>query len=86
MKDPGRPGRTRRAQPHRYTHVNAPKQRATLSGGGGNEGVPPKPRPLLRVLGRRRRGGGLAIGAPGHGSIAPRVPREQPRSVARRPP
>jgi len=47
MKDLGRPGRTRRAQPHRYKHINAPKQRVTLSGGGGggNEGVPPKPRP-----------------------------------------
>jgi hypothetical protein len=61
------PGRTRRALPDRYKHVNNPKQRATLSGAGGATKVlRPNPAPL-RVLGRRRRGE-LAIGTRGHDS------------------
>jgi hypothetical protein len=70
-----------RAQPDRYKHVNAPKQRATLSGGGPTKVFRPNPAPL-RVLGHRRRGEHVR-GAWEEGSIAPRA--EQPRSGARRP-
>ena len=71
MKDPGRPGRTRRAQPHRYKHVNAPKQRATLSGGGGDEGVPPKPRPPAPCSGSSATGEGWPLAHLGTVALPP---------------